>query len=100
MRQKSGGKYRRIKGQVAGIWANSSCLAFGKFNLILNEKNCLENRLEKKNTIFFFAFHSKPSMLLLLSGRKLKRKMLGARNNTTYIMLSGISSLSFLDGKD
>lgn len=37
--QKSGGKYRR-EGQVAGIWANSSCLAFGKYNLILNEKNC------------------------------------------------------------
>ena len=100
MRQKSGGKYRRIEGQVVGIWANSSCLAFGKFNLILNEKNYLENCLEKNNNNISFAFHSKPSMLLLLSGRKLKRKMLGARNNTSYIMLSGISSLSFLDGKD
>ena len=40
-------------GQVAGIWANSSCLAFGKFNLILNEKNCLENCLGKKNQQHF-----------------------------------------------
>lgn len=39
MRQKSG-ETQENRGQVAGIRANSNCLAFGKYNLILNEKNC------------------------------------------------------------
>ena len=56
--------------------------------------------LFRKKIYISFAFHSKPPMLLLLSGRKLKWEMLGARNNTSYTMLSGISSLSFLDGRD